>query len=122
MLKRTPLKRKQGPIKTTPIPKIDFQGELNKRFSESNKMWRFFEDIWAHRAHICENCGRYLGNIIKSFFFDHLLEKSKYPDYAHAKENIFLVCADCHACKTNGFPKPKHKAAIENVKQLYGIY
>lgn len=127
MLKRTPLKRKpfvgkRGPIKRKVKSQVDFQEEYNKKVSASNKMWRFFEDIWNEREHNCQNCGRYLGNIIKSFFFDHLLEKSKYPEFAHVKQNIFLVCADCHICKTNSFPKPKHRAAIEYVKQLLGIY
>ena len=83
----------------------------------TSKQFSMFYDIWAKRRHYCESCGLWLGNEPLSIFFDHLLEKSKYEQFALMEENIFLCCSDCHTKKTNGFPTEKHKKAIENIKK-----
>ena len=70
---------------------------------EPDKMKNFFLDIWKIKPHICENCNVYLGKEAKSYMFDHLLEKSKYPELAFEKENIMIVCLKCHDEKTRGF-------------------
>lgn len=80
------------------------------------KQFNLFYDIWAKRRHYCESCGLWLGNEPLSIFFDHLLEKSKYEQFALMEENIFLCCYNCHSKKTNGFPTEKHKKAIEQAK------
>jgi len=82
----------------------------------TSKQFSMFYDIWAKRRHYCESCGLWLGNEPLSIFFDHLLEKSKYEQFALMEENIFLCCYNCHSKKTNGFPTEKHKKAIEQVK------
>lgn len=82
----------------------------------TSKQFSMFYDIWAKRRHYCESCGLWLGNEPLSLFFDHLLEKSKYSEFALVEENIFLCCSDCHSKKTNGFPTEKHKIAIEQAK------
>ncbi len=82
----------------------------------TSKQFSMFYDIWAKRRHYCESCGLWLGNEPLSIFFDHLLEKSKYEQFALMEENIFLCCYNCHSKKTNGFPTEKHKKAIEQAK------
>lgn len=51
--------------------------------------------------------------------FDHLLEKSTYPDIMYERWNIFICCFQCHGNKSNGFPGDKHKEAIERAKEIY---
>lgn len=81
-----------------------------------DKQWDFFLNIWNSRSHICENCEKTLGSEPRSYMFDHLLEKSQYPEMAYEKSNIFLCCLECHANKTGGFPGEKHVKAIENIR------
>lgn len=83
-----------------------------------DKQWDFFISIWNGHSHNCENCDKNLGSEPRSYMFDHLLEKSQYPEMAYEKSNIFLCCLECHANKTGGFPGEKHKQAIENIKNI----
>lgn len=83
-----------------------------------NKQFKMFFDIWSKKRHYCESCGLWLGNEPLSIFFDHLLEKSKYPEFALMENNIYLCCGECHTKKTNGFPTENHKKAIKNIKNL----
>lgn len=83
-----------------------------------NKQFKMFFDIWSKRRHYCESCGLWLGNEPLSIFFDHILEKSKYPEFALMENNIYLCCGECHTKKTNGFPTENHKKAIKNIKNL----
>jgi 5-methylcytosine-specific restriction endonuclease McrA len=85
----------------------------------ANKQFNLFYNIWAKKRHYCESCGLWLGNEPKSVFFDHLLEKSKYPEFALLEENIYICCLDCHSKKTNGFPTENHKKAIDNIKNNF---
>lgn len=55
----------------------------------------FFE-IWAERPHKCSNCGKSLGNIPNVRFFSHIKSKGAYPELRLDKENIELLCLDCH--------------------------
>lgn len=80
------------------------------------KQFNLFYDIWAKKRHYCESCGLWLGDEAKSIFFDHLLEKSKYPEFALMEENIYICCLNCHSAKTNGFPTFKHQQAIDRIK------
>ena len=80
----------------------------------------FFLQVWKKRKHECENCGKWLGNEPLSYMFDHLLEKSKYPDLKFEEENIMMVCLECHDNKTRGFLTEKVIAKINAVKDLFG--
>lgn len=82
----------------------------------TSKQFSMFYDIWAKRRHYCESCNLWLGDEPLSIFFDHLLEKSKFPEFALSEENIFLCCGDCHSKKTNGFPTENHLKAINKAK------
>ena len=81
-----------------------------------DEMRNFFLDIWKTRQdHKCENCKKWLGNEPLTYMFDHVLEKSKYPDLKYEEENIMYLCIMCHDNKTRGFMSPMMK---EREKQL----
>lgn len=82
----------------------------------------FFLHIWnSKKKHECENCGKWLGNEPLSYMFDHLLEKSKYPELKHEEDNIMLVCLECHDNKTRGFLTETVIAKINAVKEKFYI-
>lgn len=64
----------------------------------------------------CMSCGKLLPREFSTANVDHLLSKSKYPEYSLDTDNFFLCCLDCHTRKENGFPSDKHKEAIEKMK------
>jgi hypothetical protein len=92
---------------------------LQEELLERNKQWNLFLEIWNERPHKSEISGEVLGNQPNSCFFDHLLEKSKYPDIKYEKWNIVLVTIDEHSAKTNGFPKKEHQQLINKAKAKY---
>tara|TARA_R110000868_G_scaffold411642_1_gene706639 strand:- start:1958 stop:2218 length:261 start_codon:yes stop_codon:yes gene_type:complete len=55
-----------------------------------------FYEIWNERQHICENCKIYLGDDARTWFFSHIKPKGKYPELRLEKNNIQLLCYDCH--------------------------
>ena len=55
-----------------------------------------FREIWNEREHICSNCGLHLGNDARSFYFSHIKPKGKYPELRLDKNNIELLCYECH--------------------------
>jgi len=83
-------------------------------------MQEFFLDIWRKRKeHTCENCKKWLGSEPLSYMFDHLLEKSKYPELKFKEENIMLVCLECHDLKTRGFVTDFVRDKIEEVRNKF---
>ena len=70
---------------------------------------------------VCQSCGIILQSEPRSYYFDHLIEKSKRPDLAMEKDNIFICCLTCHALKTDGHPTEAHREAIEKAKEKFGI-
>jgi 5-methylcytosine-specific restriction endonuclease McrA len=75
--------------------------------------------MWNKRKHECENCGKWLGKEPLSYMFDHLLEKSKFPELKHEEDNIMLVCLECHDLKTRGFITDFVRAKIEEVRKKF---
>ena len=65
----------------------------------------------------CMSCNRLLPMEFSTANVDHLLSKSKYPDYSLDENNFFLCCLECHTKKENGFPTEKHKEAINKMKE-----
>lgn len=92
-----------------------------KKVNDGNiiQMRDFFMDVWKSKSHNCENCGKRLGNEPLSYMFDHLLEKSKYPDLKYEKENICLMCLECHDLKTRGFITDLIREKIDYVKNKF---
>ena len=121
MLKRTPLKRGSSTLKKTAIKKVSKESLTNiiDRVSEGHRLKEFYFKIWNSRPHICVSCGCSLGNELRSYHIEHLLEKSKYPELIDEPLNIMLVCLDCHTKKTNGNPTKKHQEEINKVKELF---
>jgi len=85
------------------------------------EMFDFFKALWNKRKHECENCGKWLGKEPLSYMFDHLLEKSKYPQLTLEEDNIMLVCLQCHDEKSRGFASEKVRERIEKVKEKFDI-
>lgn len=88
---------------------------------EHEKRWEFFQQLWKNlpKNKYCQSCGVKIYGENKPLYWDHLLERNKYPNLQYEKDNMFFCCGDCHASKTNGWPKPKHKEAIEKAKQQF---
>jgi hypothetical protein len=101
-------------------------GISNKKFNnvQNNvhftEMREFFLSIWKKRAHRCENCDAQLGSEPLSYMFDHVLEKSKYPDLRYEEENICMLCLDCHSDKTNCKLSDFMKEKIKKVRYKFG--
>jgi len=115
-MKRTPLKRKPRPIsskrsslKKKPPTAEKIEADKERR----DKDLEFYNKIWQSRPHRCVVCNANLGSEMKTAYMDHLVEKSKHPEFRYETDNIAIVCINCHGCKTNGFPKPKHQELIE---------
>ena len=92
-------------------------GRDNGRFIMQKEM---FLNIWKKRPHRCENCDAHLGSEPLSYMFDHVLEKSKYPDLRYEEENICMLCLDCHSDKTNCKLSDFMKEKIKKVKEIFG--
>lgn len=122
-MKQTPLKRKPGPIgKPNRIkrkPPTAEKLEADKKESEKDR--EFYNKIWQSRPHRCVVCNVSLGSEMKTAYMDHLLDKAIYPELRYKEENIAIVCMDDHGCKTNGFPKPRHKELIDEAKKRFEI-
>lgn len=120
MLKRTPLNRGTSTLKRGHIKKVSKKKLVSivDRVVESHRLKEFYFKIWNSRPHICINCGSYLGEELRSYHIEHLLEKSKYPELIDEPLNIEFACLTCHNSKTNGHPGKNHREAIEKAKQL----
>lgn len=91
--------------------------ENKRNISDMNE---FFLQVWKNRKqHDCENCGKWLGNEPLSYMFDHLLEKSKYPELKYKEDNIMLVCLECHDNKTRGFLTDLVRGKIQEIRNRY---
>jgi 5-methylcytosine-specific restriction endonuclease McrA len=88
---------------------------------EMPSMRDFFISIWKKREHRCENCNTYLGTEPLSYMFDHVLEKSKYPDLKYEEENICILCLNCHSNKTNCKLSDFMKEKIKKVKERFQV-
>lgn len=55
-----------------------------------------FLEIWGERSHYCEECNLYLGEEPKPIFFSHTKSRGAYPELKYDKNEIKLLCGDCH--------------------------
>lgn len=103
------------------IKKISSKGIKKKEDKKEllRQDFRFYFNIWKKRPHKCVNCDCYLGETPLTYFFDHILEKSKYPELRHNEDNIQLLCLICHNNKTTGNYSDKiTKTIIETKEKL----
>lgn len=116
MLRRTPLKSGQTPLKRSPLKKsrpksaaqiVEEQEHLRKRNE-------FFTTIWQDRLHICFECSLPInGKEPLTIYFHHVLPKHKYPEYEFSDWNIVLLRAEIHAEVETDIDK------CPRVKELY---
>lgn len=101
------------------IRKISEKGQLKKEVKKAlfPTDMAFYLEIWMERDHECYNCGKKLGPKPLTLYFDHILEKGvkKYEHLRHVKENICILCWDCH---TNKARLPQLVSLRERTKQL----
>lgn len=69
---------------------------FKKEFNKQNRD-NFFISIWKKRKHYSEVSGTYLGNVINSMFFHHILPKRNYKEAEFDEENIILLTPKEHA-------------------------
>ena len=87
---------------------------------KSHQMKEFFMAFWKNnKQHTCEVCKKHLGNEPRTYMFDHVLEKSKYPELAFVEENIMYLCLECHDEKTRGHHSDVTTKKIEYLKAKY---
>lgn len=93
---------------------------LNKK-EATKSLHNWFEMLWKKLPldKFCTICNKPILGENLSVYWDHLLEKHKYPELALNEENICFCCMECHALKTGGNPRPKHKELIEQAKSKF---
>ena len=57
---------------------------------------KMFLEIWDEREHLCTNCGKHLGYEPRAHYFSHIKGKGAYPELKYNKDNIQLLCMECH--------------------------
>lgn len=65
---------------------------LKKHGSEKD----FFQEIWEDRPHQCENCGVSLPEPARTYYFSHIKSKGAHPSLRYDKDNVQLLCYECH--------------------------
>jgi 5-methylcytosine-specific restriction endonuclease McrA len=89
---------------------------------QSSEMKQFFMKYWKeNKQHTCEACRVWLGSNPLTYMFDHVLEKSKYPELAFEEENIMYLCLQCHDKKTRGHYDDIMKERINYLKTKYKL-
>lgn len=123
---RSPLKNKANMLsveryKPFPNPSKKSLKKIEEEFLGTQKRDQFFMGIWIDRMHRCEVCGKPLGHEPRSYMFDHLLEKNKYPNLEFEEDNIALVCLECHDNKTRGHINAKYQEMINFVITKFNV-
>ena len=109
------------PLRKAPLTQARIRKVVEEVYNEVEKRNNFFMAIWRIRPHVCQHCGRPLSREPRSYMFDHLLEKNKYPDLEYEPENIWLVCLECHDNKTRGNVSEKYQEKINFVTTKFNV-
>lgn len=129
-MKRTPLKQSTNQLaKGTGLKKSSTklkarkktEAEIQEKKEQRERDWEFYQSIWEERKHQCEVCDERLVGEPLTVYFDHIIEKSQRNDLRYEKDNIALVCWNCHSNKTNGNIWPKYQEIINKTKEKYNI-
>ena len=83
---------------------------------------KFYEEIWSEKPHYCEECDKDLGKNWERYMFSHILSKGSQPKLRHNKDNINILCLECHQKWEFGDKKsmkiyPANERLIELLKQ-----
>lgn len=119
-LKKTPLVAKRSIMKKSPIKKKQKSVEkIQEEKEEGTIMKLFMQTLWEKLPTIkkCWGCGGRIYGDNLTIYWDHLLEKSLFPQFKYEEKNMFFCCFQCHTKKGNGFPVEEHRKAIEKAKQ-----
>jgi 5-methylcytosine-specific restriction endonuclease McrA len=79
----------------------------------------FYVEIWDSRWHICGCCLKSLPDEPRSFNFDHILPKASFRKLRYEKDNIALICLECHQIKTSGELTPIMKSIIHQAVECF---
>lgn len=55
-----------------------------------------FMEIWKERPHVCVKCGKKLGPEPLAVYFSHKKSRGSHPELKMDKNNIELLCYNCH--------------------------
>lgn len=121
------LKNKQQSLKSKNYNIAKFSDKM-KIMHDKDEL--FYKSIWNERKHYCQNCGKFLGDdfykiildkngeskkiIINLFRYAHIIPKSIYPFLRHYKNNIYLLCLECHTLFDNSTNEQQQKMKIFN--------
>lgn len=96
--------------------------DKEQHFSLLEEDWKFYKRFWnRNKMRRCYNCNAFLGSEPKTYMFDHILPKEKYPEFRHNMNNICYLCLTCHDTKTRGFLSAKLKKLVEKTKRKLGV-
>lgn len=100
--------------------------ENETKEERAKRRMQLFLQVWEDRRRedgrrYSDVSGKRLPERFSTLYFDHLLERSKYPEFEFDAENIALCLPEEHYLKTNGNPLPKHKDLIEEAKERFKI-
>lgn len=96
------------------VKSVWFEQKSMTKKEQTEKQWALFQEMWKSlTSKKCWSCDKKIYGPNKPLYWDHLLEKSKYPELRYERKNLFFCCPDCHAKKEAGFPTAKHKQAID---------
>ena len=70
---------------------------LDKSKQFVDKDTAFYNEIWQENLHKCYHCGAFLGDTWKKWNFHHLKPKAKFPNLRYEKDNVVLLCLQCHS-------------------------
>ena len=78
--------------------KYKIQNKCKPKKKKVTGEMKMFKEIWEERSHFCQNklCGRYLGEVLQPIFFSHNKSKGAYPSLRLCKDNVSLLCQQCH--------------------------
>jgi hypothetical protein len=86
-------------LKRKPLKRFKIKPKQKKKIGE----YEVFLEIWNEREHECVNCGMNLDRFVdeetgnpSTMLFSHIKTKGSKPDLKKDKNNIELLCPDCH--------------------------
>lgn len=99
----------------------DKQREVKKKDQE------FYKECWEKSNKKCEECGVWLGLVMKPEFISHIESKGAYNHFRHDIRNYNILCLEHHTQWETGDREnmkiyPKNKEIMEQlIKEYYSI-